>query len=78
MAETTLWEKIVRNKTSTPQLDFWSTIDVYKKTFADMINDMDKWRNECSNPEQKRLYSIAITKLEEACMFVVKAEKFNS
>lgn len=57
-----------------PDGDF---VDVIKFNVAEMINQMDEMRAESESPDQKRLCSIAISKLEEACMFMVKASKFG-
>lgn len=57
-----------------PDGDF---VDVIKFNVAEMINQMDGMRAESESPDQKRLCSIAISKLEEACMFMVKACKYD-
>ena len=57
-----------------PDGDF---VDVIKFNVAEMINQMDGMRAESEDADQKRLCSIAISKLEEACMFMVKACKYD-
>lgn len=52
-------------------------VDVNKFKIAEMINQMDELRAETDSPDRKRLCSIAISKLEEACMFIVKAYKYD-
>lgn len=58
-------------------LDFnpTGTLEVHeiKSGFADLIDDMNALRNNSSSPEQKRLASIAITELQGAQMWAVKA-----
>lgn len=51
--------------------------DKVKFNIAEMINEMNDMRDGCEDADQKRLCSIAITKLEEACMFMVKAAKWE-
>jgi hypothetical protein len=45
--------------------------------FSELINQMDWLRNDSESSDQKRLCSIAISKLEEACMFCVKAATYD-
>ena len=52
-------------------------VDVNKFKIAEMINQMDGLRAETDSPDRKRLCSIAISKLEEACMFMAKAYKYD-
>ena len=86
MWELNLWFRIVYNKQNTPEnieeirtrtenASFFE--DVLRANFADLINQMDWLRNDSESPDQKRLCSIAISKLEEACMFCVKAATYN-
>lgn len=85
MWELNLWFRIVYNKVNTPEnideirnsKDSQDFADFLKGNFADIINQMDWLRNDSESPDQKRLCSIAISKLEEACMFCVKAAKYN-
>ena len=44
-----------------------------KQTFADAIDQMNDLRNASDSPEQRRLASIAITELQGAQMWAVKA-----
>lgn len=44
-----------------------------KKRFADLIDEMNALRNRSESPEQKRLASVAITELQTAQMWAVKA-----
>jgi hypothetical protein len=77
--ELTLWARVVYNTD-----DLWviseaptSFEDVARLNFMELINQMDWMRNDSESPDQKRLCSIAITKLEEACMFFIKASTFG-
>lgn len=86
MTELNLWFRMVYNKDNTPenidkirtategQEDF---VDVVKWNLAELINQMDGLRNDSESPDQKRLCSIAISKIEEACMFCVKAATYG-
>lgn len=85
MWEKNLWFRIVYNKVNTPENidkirngeDAQNFADLLRKEFAELINQMDWMRDETESPDQKRLCSIAISKLEEACMFCVKASTYN-
>ena len=44
-----------------------------KQRFADAIDQMNDLRNSASSPEVKRMASIAITELQTAQMWAVKA-----
>lgn len=45
-----------------------------KERFADLIDDMDMLRDQCNdNSEQARLCSVAITEMQTAQMWAVKA-----
>lgn len=48
-------------------------VQVIKTDVADLINDLDKTRADTEDPEKKRLCSIAITELQTAQMWAVKA-----
>lgn len=48
-----------------------------KKKFADLIDQLDNLRKETPNPEVGRTASIAITEMETACMWAVKALTIN-
>lgn len=52
-------------------------VDINKFKIAGVIDQMDELRAETDSPDRKRLCSIAISKLEEACMFMVKAYKYD-
>jgi len=67
----------VDNINKVPEKPDGDFVDVIKFNIAEMINQMDEMRAESESPDQKRLCSIAISKLEEACMFMVKASKFG-
>lgn len=86
MWEHNLWFRIVYNKQNTPEnieeirtrtenASFFE--DVLRADFAELINQMDWLRRDTESQDQWRLCSIAISKLEEACMFCVKAATFN-
>lgn len=85
MWEKNLWFRIVYNKENTPEnidkirnsKDPQDFADLLKTEFAELINQMDGMRDDTESSEQKRLCSIAISKLEEACMFCVKASTYN-
>lgn len=51
--------------------------DVAKFNIAETINILDEQRSYSDSPDQKRLCSIAISKLEEACMFIIKASTYG-
>ena len=51
--------------------------DVARFNIAETINILDDQRSESESADQKRLCSIAISKLEEACMFIIKASMFG-
>jgi hypothetical protein len=48
-------------------------VEVIKRYFANAVNDLDARRNRTDNSEKKRMYSIAITELQTAQMWAVKA-----
>ena len=51
-----------------------SAVNTTKKYFAQIIDDMNSLRSDpAATPEQKRLYSIAITEAQGAQMWAVKA-----
>lgn len=51
-----------------------SGVTTFKKNFAQIIDDLNSLRSDPINtPEQNRLYSIAITEAQGACMWAVKA-----
>jgi len=86
MWELNLWFRMVYNKQNTPENieeirtrteNENSFEDALRMTFSELINQMDWLRNDSESSDQKRLCSIAISKLEEACMFCVKAATYN-
>ena len=44
-----------------------------KLDFANMVDDLNSLRNKTDNPEVKRMLSIAITEVQTAQMWAVKA-----
>lgn len=54
-----------------------SDIDEMKQKFADLIDKMDYLRSESTSNEQKRLCSIAITEIQTAQMWAVKARTWQ-
>lgn len=48
-------------------------IDVCKQRIADAIDEMNDLRTKSTSQEQKRLCSVAITELQTAQMWAVKA-----
>ncbi len=48
-------------------------VDYQKKLYAAIIDDLANKRSETTDPEAKRLYSIAITEAQTAQMWAVKA-----
>lgn len=86
MTELNLWFRIVYNKQNTPENieeirtrteNEASFEDTLRMNFAELINQMDWLRRDTESQDQWRLCSIAISKLEEACMFCVKAATYN-
>lgn len=86
MWELNLWFRIVYNKQNTPENieeirtrteNEASFEDTLRMNFAELINQMDWLRRDTESQDQWRLCSIAISKLEEACMFCVKAATYN-
>ena len=55
----------------------FNTRELLKETFADLINFFDRIRDETEEQDVKRLASITISKLEEACMFGIKTLTYN-
>lgn len=85
MWEKNLWFRIVHNLFETEEnkekvkelKKSENIIYAWKDQFMSMINQMDSLRDATESPDQKRLCSIAISKLEEACMFCVKAATYD-
>jgi len=48
-------------------------VGIAKQRFADLIDEMNKLRNETTSGEVKRLCSVAITEMQTAQMWAVKA-----
>ena len=55
-----------------------STVDECKRAFAKEIDRLDGLRYESKDPEVKRLASIAITEIQSAQMWAVKALTWKS
>lgn len=53
-------------------------VDAFKKTIANFIDDCDNKRQEATDPEVKRMYSVAITEAQTAQMWAVKAATWQS
>lgn len=49
------------------------SVAICKQEFADLIDRMNNLRASSESPEQKRLASVAITELQTAQMWAVKA-----
>lgn len=54
-----------------------SDVEEMKQMFADLIDKMDYLRAESNSEEQKRLCSIAITEIQTAQMWAVKARTWQ-
>jgi hypothetical protein len=50
-----------------------SDVDDCKRAFAEVIDNLNDARSSTSDPEHKRLYSVAITEAQTAQMWAVKA-----
>ena len=50
-----------------------SEVDEFKQVAANFINLCNDAREEATNPEVKRMYSLAITECQTAQMWAVKA-----
>ena len=48
-------------------------VDVLKAQIAGFVDSCNDWREEATDPEAKRMYSIAITEAQSAQMWAVKA-----
>lgn len=72
----TLWQRITFNAKEQTYSDETEKTKL-KETFSDLINLFDRIRNETEEQDVKRLASITISKLEEACMFGVKTLTYN-
>lgn len=70
----TFGQKAVGINFNHAQGETYSAVDRAKQTLANSIDQMNTFRNrEDVTPEQKRLASIAITELQGAQMWMVKA-----
>ena len=49
------------------------SVQAVKQDFAELINEVDQTRQDAVDPEVKRMTSLAITHLQEAQMWAVKA-----
>jgi hypothetical protein len=54
------------------------SVQVIKTSHADLINEIDQTRTDATDPEVKRMCSLAITHLQEAQMWAVKALTWES
>ena len=70
MSQLTYGQKLVGLKFNPSNL---TSVDTCKQMYADRINVMNELRTTSSSQEQKRLCSIAITELQGAQMWEVKA-----
>ena len=74
MDELTFGQKAVGLKFNPGELQ---EINHCKQTFADAIDQMHELRSKTDDAEKKRLASIAITELQGAQMWAVKALTWN-
>jgi soluble cytochrome b562 len=72
----TLWQRITFNAKEQTYSDETEPTSL-KETFSDLINKFDEIRNSTEEQDVKRLASITISKLEEACMFGVKTLTYD-
>jgi hypothetical protein len=49
------------------------SVEVVKTNLAEVINDLDQTRKDADDPEVKRMLSVAITEIQTAQMWAVKA-----
>lgn len=54
-----------------------SEVDALKQAYAFAINSLNEARTNTTDGEKKRLYSVAITEAQGACMWAVKAATWN-
>jgi len=54
------------------------TVNAIKGQFADVIDNLNDLRTESTDPDEKRMLSIAITEAQTAQMWAVKAVTWNS
>jgi len=77
---TSLWNRIVYNQTNltTERTQSWTEeLRELREKFVELIDQFDDIRDKSLDGDKRRLASIAITKLEEACMFCVKTMTFD-
>ena len=72
----TLWQRITFNARVQNYSDETEETKL-RETFADLINKFDEIRNWTEEQDRKRLASITISKLEEACMFWIKTLTYD-
>jgi hypothetical protein len=53
-------------------------VDTFKQTAADFIQECYEYRETATNPEVKRMYSVAITEAQTAQMWAVKAATWSN
>jgi hypothetical protein len=53
-------------------------VEVIKTSIAELINDLDQTRSNATDPEVKRMCSVAITELQAGQMWAVKALTWDS
>ena len=77
----------IKLATRREQADFWrprgradffnpsgdDKVNVLKSQIAGFIDSCNAWREEATDPEVKRMYSVAITEAQTAQMWAVKA-----
>jgi len=54
------------------------TVNAIKGQFADVIDNLNDLRTESTDPDEKRMLSIAITEAQTAQMWAVKAVTWNT
>jgi len=72
----TLWNRITFNAKEKRYSDK-TEVTALREQFAELINKFDAIRNQAEEQDVKRLASIAISKLEEACMFWIKTLTYD-
>ena len=72
----TLWQRITFNAKEQMYSDKTQETSL-REQIADLINKFDEIRNKTEEWDVKRLASITISKLEEACMFWIKTLTYN-
>lgn len=72
----TLWQRITFNAKEQMYSDKTQETSL-REQIADLINKFDEIRNQTEEWDVKRLASITISKLEEACMFWIKTLTYN-